>query len=543
MSLINLLNIGKSAIFANQAAINVTGNNIANVNTPGYTRQEAVLQIATPIVPVAGGYLGMGVNVASIERRYDRFISGQLLGQEQNYGKSATMDQVLGQVEQVFNGNGGEGLSSAINAFFDDWQSLSANPTDTTQRTVLLSDANNFVTAAKQMESSLLGTLKDVNKAISDAAGQINDIATDIARLNGQIVQVESGGGSAKANDLRDARDQLVTQLSGLVDINTLEDKNGSLTVTLGMRNLVDRETVNPLTAIKTAAGDAGLSLDGVDVTSRITKGSVGGLLASRDALASGPLADLRRLAAAVTNEMNTLHSAGVGLDGTTGNDFFTPLSLSSTRSSAGASVTSATITDPSALTLSDYSISIGAGNAYSVTNRDSGAVVAAGTYASGNPIVFDGIRVVLTGTAAAGDAFTVSPLTGAISNFGVAVTDPRKIAAASDPAAVPGDNTNALRIAGLADAAVSSLGGATFSGYYSGLVSDVGKLARNASDLSQFDANMRSELQNRRDSVSGVSLDEEATNLIAYQRAYEAGAQIIKITDELFQSVLAMFP
>ena len=280
MSLINLLNIGKSAIFASQAAINVTGNNIANVNTPGYTRQEAILRIATPIVPVRRRVPRHGRQRLEHRETLRPVHLGQLLGQEQNYGKSATMDQVLGQVEQVFNGNGGAGLSSALNAFFDAWQSLSANPADTTQRTVLLSDANNFVTAAKQMESSLLGTLKDVNKAISDAAGQINSIATDIARLNGQIVQIESGGGTAKANDLRDARDQLVTQLSGLVDIGTLEDKNGSLTVTLGMRNLVDRETVNPLTAIKTAAGDAGLSLDGVDVTSRITKGSVGGLLA-----------------------------------------------------------------------------------------------------------------------------------------------------------------------------------------------------------------------------------------------------------------------
>ena len=463
MSLINLLNIGKSAVFANQAAINVTGNNIANVNTPGYTRQAAVLQIASPIVPVAGGYLGMGVSVSSIERRYDRFISGQLLGQEQNYGKSSTMDQVLGQVEQVFNGNGGAGLSSALNAFFDAWQSLSTNPGDTAQRTVLISDANNFVTAAKQMESSLLGTLKDINREISDAAGQINGIATDISRLNGQIVQIEAGG-TAKANDLRDARDQLVTRLSGLVDIGTLEDRNGSLTVTVGMRNLVDRETVNPVTAIKNTAGDAGLSLDGVDVTSRITKGSVGGLLASRDAVASGPLANLRHFVASLTSEMNALHSAGVGLDGSTANDFFTPLSPPLTEADA-------------------------------------------------------------------------------ISNLGVAVSDPRKVAAASAATALPGDNTNALRIAALADASIASLGGATFSGYYSGLVSDVGKLARNASDLSQFDANMRTELQNRRDSASGVSLDEEATNLIAYQRAYEAGARIIKITDELFQTVLQMFP
>lgn len=462
MALMNLLNIGKSAIFASQSAVNVTAHNIANVNTPGYTRQEAILRIATPIVPVAGGYIGMGVNVSSIERRYDRFISGQLLGQEQNYGKSSVMDQVLGQVEQVFNDAGGAGLSDSLNAFFDAWRTLSSTPEDTAKRTVLISDANTLVGTMKQMESGMLGTIKEMNGEIVDVAVRVNDIATDIARLNAQIVQIESGGGSAKANDLRDARDGLVTELSGLAEIGTLEDRNGSLTVTLGMRNLVDRETVNRVTTFPGVSGDVRLSIDGVDVTPRITNGRLGGLLAAREAVESGPLADLRRLAAALTNGMNLLHRAGVGLDGTTGNDFFTPLS---------------------------------------------------------------------------------PPLTDAdaISNFGVAVSDPRKIAAASAASALPGDNTNALRIAGLADASVASLGNATFSGYYGALVADVGKLARNASDLSQFDGNLRSELLNRRESASGVSLDEEATNLIAFQRAYEAGAKIIQITDELLQTVLKL--
>ena len=174
MSLLNLLNIGKSAIFASQAAINVTSHNIANVNTPGYTRQEAILRIATPIVPVAGGYLGMGVNVSSIERRYDRFISGQLLGQEQNYGKSSVMDQVLGQVEQVFNDAGGAGLSDSLNAFFDAWRTLSSTPEDTAKRTVLISDANTLVSTMKQMESGMLGTIKEMNGEIVDVAGRVN---------------------------------------------------------------------------------------------------------------------------------------------------------------------------------------------------------------------------------------------------------------------------------------------------------------------------------------------------------------------------------
>jgi flagellar hook-associated protein 1 FlgK len=264
-------------------------------------------------------------------------------------------------------------------------------------------------------------------------------------------------------------------------------------------------------------------------------------LLASRNAIVSGPLTDLRRLAAALTKEMNLLHGAGFGLDGTTGNDFFAPLALSATDASAGASVTSATVTDPAALTLSEYTVSIGAGNAYAVTRRDSGAVVASGTYASGSPMAFDGISVVVTGAVAAGDAFTVSPLAGAVSDFGVALTDPRKIAAASAAAGLPGDNTNALRIAALADAAVDSLGGATFSGYYGGIVSKAGSMARDASDLQAFDGNLRAELVNRRESASGVSLDEEAANLIAYQRAFEAGARMIRVTDELLQTVLQL--
>jgi flagellar hook-associated protein 1 FlgK len=391
------------------------------------------------------------------------------------------------------------------------------------------------------MESDLLRTVQEINAEISDVAGRVNAIATDIARLNVRIVEIEAGSGTAKANDLRDARGKLLTELSGLVQTSTLEDGNGSITVIVGMRTLVDRERVSPLTAVRDAAGDLGLSIDGVDVTSRIEKGRLGGLLASRTAVASGPLMELRRLAAALAKEMNILHRGGAGLDGTTGNDFFAPLSLSTTDDSAGADVSSATVTDPAALTLSDYGVAIGAGGAYTVTNRDSGAVVATGTYASGTPIAFDGISLVLTGAAAAGDAFTVSPLTGAVSGFSVAVTDPRKIAAASDAAGLPGDNANALRIAGLADTAVASLGDASFSGYYAGIVSHAGAMAQDASDLQAFDENLRGELVNRRESVSGVSLDEEAANLIAYQRAFEAGARMIQITDELLQTVLQL--
>ncbi|MBI5575324.1 MAG: flagellar hook-associated protein FlgK [Deltaproteobacteria bacterium] len=540
MSLLSLINIGKSTLYASQAALNVAGHNIANVNTPGYTRQEVVLETASPIVPMATGYMGIGVAVKAIERRYDRFIETQLLGQETNLGKSTAMDQVFGQVEQVFNDSAGAGISESLNALFDAWQSLSANPEDTAQRTVLLSKAASLAGTLRRMDRNLVATVGGINDDISSAVERIGAIATDIALLNGRIVEVEAGG-TATANDLRDSRDMLVKELSGLADIETLEDATGSLNVFLGMRSLVDGQRAATLSTATESSGDLRILLDGKDMTAQIAEGRLGGLLASRETVESETLPGLRLLAAALTKEMNLLHRAGYGLDGTTGNDFFAPLSLSTTADSAGATVTSATVTDPAALTLSEYSISIGAGNAYTVADAGTGATVATGTYASGGSIAFEGISVVITGTVAEGDAFTVSPLTDAAANMSVSVSDSRKIAAASAASALPGDNSNALAIAGLADAAVDALGDDTFSAFYSGLVTEAGAHARDAADLMTFDVNLKSELVNRRESASGVSIDEEATKIIAFQRMFEAGARIIKITDELFQTVLQL--
>ncbi|MBE0569717.1 MAG: flagellar hook-associated protein FlgK [Deltaproteobacteria bacterium] len=539
MSLMNLLNIGKSAIIASQAGLNVTSHNIANANTEGYTRQEAILEIASPM-SLSAGYIGRGVRVDSVVQRYDRFVEGQLLSQEQSLGKSTAMEEVLGQVEQVFNDQAGAGLSKELNAFFNSWQSLASDPSSSSQRTVLLAEAESLASNMRQMEENLLDTIGEVEVEIADVAARVNRIAEQIARYNVQIVQVEAGGTST-ANDLRDARRALLTELGGLVGIDTREDATGALTITVGMRNLVDRDRVNPLTAVADASGSPGISIDGTDVTSRIDKGRLGGLLASRNAVRTEMLTDLRRLAAALTVEVNEIHSAGYGLDGSTGNDFFSPLVLSTTDASTGADVASATITDPTALTLSEYVVAIGAGGSYTVSTRDGGSVVATGTFSSGDPIAFEGITVVLTGTVAEGDSFTVSPLTRAASGFSVSMTDPSGIAAASAAASLPGDNTNALGIAALAGSATSSLGGATFSGYYGGLVSKAGSLSADATDLMSFDENLRSELANRRDAASGVSIDEEAIRLIQYQRMFEAGARMISITDELMQTVLAL--
>jgi flagellar hook-associated protein 1 FlgK len=536
LSLFGLFDIAKSAIFASQTALTVTSQNIANVNTPGFSRREALFAIARPVT-LGGNLLGNGVTISGIKRDYDKFIQTQLWGQYQNYGRSSALDQTLSEVEQVFNEAKNIGLATPLTDFFNAWQGVATNPEGFAERSVLLQKANALVSVAKQMELGITDTLKNMNESIDTTVDRINAISSDIAAINSTIVQVEAGSQVQNANDLRDQRDVLMNELATLVDFSSYENENGSMTIMVGMRNLVSGETLNSLSTRTNEGGDKDLYLDGINITGHVRKGQLGGLISVRDNIRTNSLDGLRRLIASVITETNILHGAGYGLDGTTGNDFFAPLQLSTRDFSPGADIT-ATITDPAQLTLDEYSIQFAAGN-YLVYNKQNGTLVTSGAYVSGAPISFNGIEISITGAVTSTDKFTVSPLADVIRNFGVAITDQDKIAAASSDAALPGDNSNALSMAQLSGNAIANLGGATFSSYYGGLVSTIGSMSKAASDSLTFDDNLLSELNTKRESLSGVSLDEEAANLIRFQRSFQAGAKMIQVTDELLQTLL----
>ena len=538
MSLFSLFDISKSALFASQTALYITNHNIANVNTPGFSRQEAILEIASPFA-MRGGFLGRGVIISGIKRYYDKFIQTQLLGQYQNFGRSLSINHTLSQIEQVFNEAGKMGLSAPLLDFFNAWNEVAGNPEGVVERNVLLQKAQSLVLTAKQMERSITAVMKNTNEAIGEMVDRINSLASGIAKLNSEIVQIEAGGLSESANDLRDQRDVLLSELSNRIDFSSYEDKNGAVNIIVGMRNLVYGEKTNTLSTRLNEDGYSDLSLDGINITDNIKKGEIGGLLAVRDDVKISSLDGLRRLIASLIKEINSIHRQGYGLDGSTGNDFFNPLQLSTRDFSAGAAMT-ATITDSSQLTLDEYSIQFDVdASDYLVYNKQNGALVTSGAYVSGSPISFDGIEISITGTVTSTDKFTVSPLTDVIRNFGVAITNQQQIAAASSSSGLPGDNAKALEIAQLSENAITSLRGATFTSFYAGLVSSIGTMSRAASDSLSFDDNLLSEIKNRRESISGVSLEEEAANLIKFQRSFEAGARMIKVTDELLQTIL----
>lgn len=537
MSLFGLFDIGRSALFASQTGLSVTSNNIANVNTPGYSRQEVVLEIANP-VSSGRGFIGRGVTVAGIRRNYDKFIQMQLLGQQQNRGRSYVINSALSEIEGVLNDQDGLGLSQSLQDFFNAWQEVATNPEGLPQRFSLMYKAGQLIDRAKEIEQRITSTLRNIDISIDDTVNKINELSERIAFLNERIVQIESGLNSERALDLRDQRDSLLRDLSDLIDFSYWEDENGAINISTGMRNLVSGISVNRITSVATSQDGRRIILDGINITGRIQRGQLGGLLAVKGDIESKTLYSLRRLVASITKEVNLLHNSGYGLDGSTGNDFFTSLTLSTTDNSPGADITSATISNPSSLTLHEYDITFDSLNNYYVTDRQTGSIISTGSYVSGNLISFDGIDITITGTINATDKFSVSPLTTAIKNLSLAITDPEKIAASSSLTGLPGDNSNALSIYNLSTFAINDLGD-TFMDYYRGIVTVTGTMSRAASDSLTFDENLLSEIQSRRDSVSAVSLDEEAINLIRFQRSFEAAAKMIKVTDDLLEMVM----
>jgi flagellar hook-associated protein 1 FlgK len=280
-------------------------------------------------------------------------------------------------------------------------------------------------------------------------------------------------------------------------------------------------------------------------ISEKIQGGKIGGLLALRD----GDIVDFQdrvdRLAAVLVNEFNQQNQLGYGLDGTTNNLFFSPLTpdapLASDRNMGTAIGTSVAIADSTQLTFDNYEIRFSSASAFSVVDVTKGATVTTGTYTSGGPINFDGLDAVITGSVVSGDVFSLSAQKGAAQRFGVALVNTDKIAAASTAAGIPGDNTNALALVAIHTNRQGNLGNVTLNDYHTISIGDVGSATRESKLALQSKNIEADQLAAMREGVSGVSLDEELTNLLSFQRSFEASARMITVADELMQTILAM--
>jgi flagellar hook-associated protein 1 FlgK len=327
VSVNSLLNIARDAIASNQIAINITGANIANVNTPGYTRQRADFN-AIGNVDVSSGQADFGVRVESIERLYNRYLETQIVDQAQRGGYDEARQEILGRVEGVFNESGGSGLSDSLNQFWNSWENLSANPTNQVAQYSVVSAASNLASLFRENSNVLSTVQQGIQDNMASTVKDINTLTTEIAGLNEQILA--SGSEKGSANNLLDRRMELLKSLSDKMNISYYENNDGTLSVFLSNGNiLLGGNRSEQLGVTKDITGNIDIVfksnptqvLNGV-----ITGGRLGAMIEMGEDKVNGYLDSMNQLADGIVDAVNTLHTTGLDADGVQGAVFFDDL-------------------------------------------------------------------------------------------------------------------------------------------------------------------------------------------------------------------------
>ncbi len=434
----DIFGISVSALQAFQAAINVTSNNVANASTPGYDRETTLLNEG---IPQSNGVasVGSGVVVSGISRAYSQAAANQLNNSQSSLGQLNSLQNYSTQISNLLGTTAG-GLSTALQSFYSAWSTVSNDPTSTAARQALLGSAQGIATSFQNTSSQLSALNADVNTRITADVTQINSIAKSISTLNQQIAAGTAQDGGQPPNELLDQRDQLVTNLSALVGITTTTDSNGALNVFVGNgQPLVLQGQTNALTTVPNQFNASQLEISTAansnQISSSITSGDLGGLLAARTQVINPALNQLGQIATAVAQTVNSQQADGMDLNGQLGTNLFSTPTAQAVASSLNSDATTASVsvspTALGALTSNDYVLSYRAG-AYSLTRTSDGSSVAlSGSGTSASPFTADGLSIVLSGTPAAGDQFLIQPTAAAAATLKVVLTDPSKIAAA----------------------------------------------------------------------------------------------------------------
>ncbi len=541
----HIFNVARSGVQAHQQGLATTAHNIANINTKGFSRQQVVLENARP----AEGVIGSGVQVGQIRRTIDTFLENQLTAEHEDLGFITSKHSLLVQADGVVTETDNSGLSHSVTEFFNALRDVTTNPESPIQRTVLLAKAQTLSSEFVKQAQGFNQIRLDANQELVRHVETVNGLATRIASLNDDIFRAESSGRDAL--DLRDQRAVLLNDVAELVDIEQVQLRDG-VGINVGGQLLVAGNHANALSTIPDVDNPPMSDVAFVrsngsafSISSKLQGGKIGGLLQVRDGDVPSFQDRVDRLAATFINEFNQQHQAGYALDATTGNSFFSsitpPAPVPSDTNSGTAVGTSVAITDPTLLTFQNYEVQFSSASAYSVVDTTSGTTVTTGSYTSGVAINFDGLDVVLTGTAATGDVYSVDAHQGSAQRFGVALTDVDKVAASSTALGVPGDNVNALALVNLHTSRQTTLSSLTLNDYQTITSGNVGSATREAELLLNTTTLEFGQIQGLRESVSGVSLDEELTNLLSFQRSFEASARLITVADELMQTILNM--
>jgi flagellar hook-associated protein 1 FlgK len=448
-SLYSSLTIAVGALQAEQGALNITSNNVANINTPGYARQRAVLAEGIPLV-LAPLVFGSGVVFDQPESVRDNILELRLQEETQQQGQFDAQVQQLQQAQTGFTGTNDVGTQ--LTNFFNSLNQLSADPSNVSLRQSVLTAAGNLASSFRTTSNNLVLQRINIDTSVKQSVDQINTLTKQIAGQNTQIAELENA--HEDAGVLISQRTESIRQLSQLIDVRVVTNESSISLTTANGAALVASGLSFDLTTQVNPSGVQHVYSQGTDITSKLTGGSLNGLITVRDQSIPSLLNQLDTLASGLSTTLNGIHQSGFDLSGAPG-----------------------------------------------------------------------------------GNLFTIPPVgvTGAAASISVAITDPALIAASSD--GNPGSNGTIAALYNVRGQAVAS--GQNPFDYYASLVFNVGNGVATATAESKASAQTLQQLTDQRNSISGVSLDEEAANLLRYQNAYQAAAKVITTINDLTQAAV----
>lgn len=656
-----ILETGITGLTAFRSQLTTTSHNIANVNTEGYSRQ--IVGLGTlPATNTQIGAVGNGVQITEIRRQFDQFLMDRLRNYTSSdadfqvyYDRARRVDDLIADPDA--------GISGALQDFFNSMQDVTDNPTSTATRDVLLSNANILVDRFQTMHGYLEGLRSEINQDMRVLVEETNALTDSIADLNEQIQLYVNGSGGDTPNDLLDRRDQVITQLSEMVNLTMVKQDDGTINVFLGNGQgvVIGTRNFNLATQVNDAEVDRlDITLEGGGgsvgvVTGFLNGGKFGGYLRFRQELLDPTVNAVGRLALGLGTLFNQQHQLGMDINGKLGKEFFTIPDYTDATDPNGSQMLleiqgSATITNINVaeLATSDYEVSTADGTNWVIRDRQTGSSIT--TTATANILTFGGpngtaISMNVAG-AAADDSYIVRPTRIVARAINVNLTEAREIAVASpisvsegiktgtgevvgsglltrNPAApagallgapvtltfstgpdqfnistggsvaftsgqemtisiaglgdfgltvngspaagdtfildtnsdntgnpiAVGDNRNGLKLSALQtaktmrnDSSSSNSPTSNFVSLYSSLIGEVGAQTRKAMIGSETQAKLKEQAEGALDEVVGVNLDEEAARLVSFQQAYQASAQVIRVSNQLFDSLLAAF-
>lgn len=475
--LFSALNAARTSLEVNQKSIEIIGNNISNVNTEGYSRQQAVLE-TYPATNFGDFFVGQGVKISDVARQHDVFIQKEIQEKSVNYGYQDALTRPLSELERVFNVTE-DNLSTDIDNFFDSLHELSADPSDLVQRNNVILQGGVLANSFNSIMSDLDTIKKNINNTLVSEVNDINSQLAEIADLNDRIFQIEIHGQTA--NSARDQRDTVIKSLGVTLGAETYETENGMVSVQLpGGFPLVEGNMAMSLSTVENGL-DLTIQLHAGGVTRDLGTSSLGGqfqgLVEMRDNFIPDLESDMDKLAYELSTQVNLQHMQGGALDSTTGNLFFNM--------------------PPN--------------------------------YVQSPPA----------------PPPTATEYQGAARAISMAISDPTKVAAAQAPATPSdtiaiGDNSNALIMANIGANYLVD-GTDSFNSLYGQITAKIG-VESNQNQLSLKGAeDALVQLENFRDGLVGVSLEEEMISLIQFQRGFESSAKFLSTVDEMMNSIIEL--